>query len=75
MCNTLSAGVGFWILGVGRSVPFMVLGIDVYCTFDGQRWLGLVATLDRPCSQHFSMAALLDQQEGRPPHEHGTNGT
>ncbi|CAJ1350570.1 unnamed protein product, partial [Effrenium voratum] len=48
-----------------RSVPFMVLGIDVYCTFDGQRWVGLVATLDRPCSQHFSMAALLDQQDWR----------
>ena len=39
-----------------QSNPFMILGINVYRTAGGTLWLGLVATLNKACSQFFSMA-------------------
>lgn len=41
--------------------PFMIFGIDVYLTFEGVRWLGISATLDKVFSQYYSMAAELEK--------------
>ncbi|CAE7249574.1 Piwil1 [Symbiodinium sp. CCMP2456] len=41
--------------------PFMIFGIDVYLTFEGARWLGISATLDKVFSQYYSMAAELEK--------------
>ncbi|CAE7812892.1 PIWIL1 [Symbiodinium sp. CCMP2456] len=41
--------------------PFMILGIDVYRTFEGARWLGICASLDKVFSQYYSMAAELEK--------------
>eukprot|EP00439_Symbiodinium_sp_Y106_P008592 s4294_g1.t1 len=41
--------------------PFMILGIDVYRTFQGARWLGICASLDKVFSQYYSMAAELEK--------------
>jgi len=47
-----------------RSKPFMIIGVDVYLTFEGSRWLGVSATLDKVYSQYYSMAAKLELGSG-----------
>ena len=44
-----------------RKRPFMIFGIDVYLTFEGARWLGISATLDKVFSQYYSMAAEMEK--------------
>eukprot|EP00435_Cladocopium_sp_Y103_P069119 s624_g32.t1 len=36
--------------------PVMMLGINIYQTSSGHRWMGLVASLNKPCSQFYSGA-------------------
>jgi len=48
------------LLGPLNQVPTMVIGIDVFQSCEGERYMGFVASLDKPFSQHWSHACALD---------------
>eukprot|EP00931_Biecheleriopsis_adriatica_P005459 TRINITY_DN10697_c0_g1_i1.p1 TRINITY_DN10697_c0_g1~~TRINITY_DN10697_c0_g1_i1.p1 ORF type:complete len:838 (-),score=144.62 TRINITY_DN10697_c0_g1_i1:57-2570(-) len=54
------SGLDKKIMGPIQDAPTMVVGVDVFQSCEGRRYLGIVATLNKPFTTHYSYACPLE---------------
>mmetsp|Transcript_87305 Transcript_87305/g.154735 ORF Transcript_87305/g.154735 Transcript_87305/m.154735 type:complete len:833 (+) Transcript_87305:42-2540(+) len=56
--------LGDTLLGPLTQVPTMLVGVDIFQSCEGERYMGFVASLNKPFTEHWSHACALDGKTG-----------